>query len=58
MRIRDGSIPLVDTDARNPLTIALLELTAGKIHPERAHVQAEEQKDRQETRAGEQAAER
>ncbi|MCX7599142.1 MAG: DNA-directed RNA polymerase subunit omega [Armatimonadetes bacterium] len=35
MRIREGSEPLVETDARNPLTIALLELASGKIHPER-----------------------
>jgi DNA-directed RNA polymerase subunit omega len=34
MRIREGSEPLVDVDSKNPLTIALTELAAGKIHPE------------------------
>jgi DNA-directed RNA polymerase subunit omega len=34
MRIREGSEPLVETESRNPLTIALLELAAGKVHPE------------------------
>lgn len=42
MRIREGSEPLVETDARNPLTIALLELAAGKIHPERPSQEAKE----------------
>lgn len=30
-QIRDGNPPLVETDARNPLTIALQEIAAGKI---------------------------
>ena len=33
MRLREGSMPLVETAARNPLTVALLELAAGKVHP-------------------------
>ncbi len=33
MRLCEGSTPLVETEAHNPLTIALLELAAGKIHP-------------------------
>jgi len=42
IRIREGSEPLVETDARNPLTIALLELAAGKIHPEKPSEKSED----------------
>lgn len=30
-QLRDGAKPLVETEARNPLTVALLEIAEGKI---------------------------
>ena len=34
MQIREGIAPLIETQAKHPLTIALLELATGRIHPE------------------------
>ncbi len=57
MRIREGSQPLVETEARNPLTIALLELAAGKVHPEIGPPPAEAPEEAEETEQAEVAAE-
>ena len=43
-QIRDGIPPLIETNARNPLTIALLELATGHIHlqpPDRQEAEAQ-----------------
>jgi DNA-directed RNA polymerase subunit omega len=40
--IRQGATPLTETSARNPLTIALLELAAGKVFPQPPAASAEE----------------
>ncbi|MBC7287789.1 MAG: DNA-directed RNA polymerase subunit omega [Armatimonadetes bacterium] len=50
MAIKDGLAPLIETDATNPLTIALLELAAGRIYLEQPQ---EKKKDTaQQSRAG------
>lgn len=56
MKIREGSAPLVETDARNPLTIALLELAAGKIYPETPSEEPAEHSDETEAAATESPA--
>lgn len=53
MRIREGSQPLVETEARNPLTIALLELAAGKVHPEIGPAPAETSEEAEQTEEAE-----
>ena len=54
MELREGAAPLIETDARNPLTIALLEIAAGKIYPKLPEEKREEQAQEEETATSEQ----
>ena len=61
MRIKEGSPVLVETDAKNPLTIAILEMAAQKVFPKPPEEQPEEEEaaeeEQQEAEATEDQAE-
>ncbi len=55
MRIKEGSPVLVETDAKNPLTIAILEMAAQKVFPKPPEQQPEEEQEEAAEEEGQEA---